>query len=155
MTRVFRMTRETGGLHCLAEIFFIQTTREFRAKFHSGAKCVRSSFNASFYIPVVCEQCLPRHYRSTLSQLRSGHCANLEAYRHKVGRADTPACPQCKAGDQDVAHLFDCAATPTSHSIDDLWLRPHSAATFLSSHPSFSLPPLDPPLPRPPPEPPP
>ena len=96
------------------------------------------------------EKTLPRHYRTTLS-----HCANLEAYRHRVGRADTPACPQCKAGDQDVAHLFDCAATPTSLSIDNLWLRPRSAATFLSSHPSFSLPPLDPPLPRPPPEPPP
>ena len=101
------------------------------------------------------EKTLSRHYRSTLSQLRSGHCASLEAYRLKVGRADTPACPQCKAGDQDVAHLFDCAATPTNLTIDDLWLRPRSVATFLSNHPSSALPPLDAPPPRPPPEPPP
>ena len=101
------------------------------------------------------EKTLPRHFRATLSQLRSGYCANLEAYRHRVGRADTPACPQCKASDQDVAHLFECAAVPTNLSTDDLWLRPRSVATFLQTHPSFTLPPLDAPLPRPPPEPPP
>ena len=101
------------------------------------------------------EKSLPRHYRSTLSQLRSGHCANLASYLHRVGRTDSPTCPQCNNGDQTVPHLFTCTASQTDLTLNDLWLRPKRVATFLSSHPSFTLPPLDAPPPRPPPEPPP
>ena len=103
----------------------------------------------------VTEKSLPRHYRSTLSQLRSGHCSNLANYLHRVGRSNSPSCPQCNNGDQDVHHLFNCPSTHTDLNVHDLWLRPKRVATFLSNHPSFTLPPLDAPPPRPPPEPPP
>ena len=52
------------------------------------------------------EKSLPRHYRSTLSQLCSGHCANLANYLHRVGRSDSLACPQCGNGDQTVSPLY-------------------------------------------------
>ena len=109
-------------------------------------------------IPLVnkSEETLPRHYRSTLSQLRSGHCANLTNYLHRVGRSDSPSCPLCGNDDQTVPHLFNCTNSPTDLNLGDLWLRPRRVANFLSAHPSFTLPPLGPPpLPRPPPEPPP
>ena len=101
------------------------------------------------------EQSLPRHYRSTLSQLRSGHCSNLANYQHRVGRSASPTCPLCGNGDQTVSHLFNCPASRTDLIVKDLWLRPKQVATFISSHPSFALPPLVAPPPRPPPEPPP
>ena len=101
------------------------------------------------------EQSLPRHYRSTLSQLRSGHCSRLASYTHRVGRSDSASCPNCSLADQSVQHLFNCPSTPTDLTAGDLWLRPKRVATYLSSHPSFDLPPLVAPLPRPPPEPPP
>ena len=41
----------------------------------------------------ITEKSLPRHYRTTLSQLRSGHCANLASYLNRVGRSDSPSCP--------------------------------------------------------------
>ena len=101
------------------------------------------------------EQLLPRHFRSTLSQLRSGHCANLSNYLHRVGRLDSPSCPHCGNSEQTVHHLFNCFSQSTDLSISDLWLRPTRVALFLSTHPSFTLPPLSLPRPRPPPEPPP
>ena len=99
------------------------------------------------------ESILPRHYRSTLSQLRSGHCNNLAAYLHRVGRSASPSCPLCSSGDQTVHHLFSCPASPSDLSIIDLWQKPTRVAAYLSSHPSFSLPPLTLPRPRPPPAP--
>ena len=101
------------------------------------------------------EKSLPRHYRSTLSQLRSGHCASLTSYTHRIGKSDSATCPNCSLEDQTVLHLFNCTSTPTDLSVGDLWLRPKRVATYLSTHPSFDLPSLAAPLPRPPPEPPP
>ena len=101
------------------------------------------------------ERVLPRPHRSTLSQLRSGHCANLANYKHRVGRVQSSACPQCGADAEDVPHVFSCPSSPTDLRVIDLWLRPRRVASFLSQHPSFDLPPLVPPPPRPPPEPPP
>ena len=99
------------------------------------------------------EQELPRHYRSTLSQLRSGHCASLSSYLHRVGRSASPTCPHCGTDIQTVHHVFCCTATPTDLSFIDLWDNPTRVANFLSTHPSFSLPPLAPPRVRPPPAP--
>ena len=101
------------------------------------------------------EQTLPRHYRSTLSQLQSGHCVNLNNYLRRVGRSATASCPYCDSDDQSVPHLFNCRSHGTNLSISDLWNKPTQVATFLSTHPSFALPPLSLPRPRPPPEPPP
>ena len=101
------------------------------------------------------ESRLPRSHRSTLSQLRSGHCAKLQSYLHRTDKADLPTCPHCKASDETVQHIFDCPSFPTDLSPSDLWSRPTRVASFLSSHLSFSLSPLDPLRDRPPPEPPP
>ena len=101
------------------------------------------------------ESRLPRIHRSTLSQLRSGHCVKLQSYLHRVDKADIPTCPHCKASDETVPHIFECLSFPTVLSLNDLWSRPTRVAAFLSSHLSFSLPSLDPPRDRPPPEPPP
>ena len=105
--------------------------------------------------PPVCpsEKLLPRPTRTTLSQLRSGHCASLRSYQARVGLAQDSTCPECSLGDHTVQHLFGCTIHPTSLSPADLWTRPGDVALFLSSLPSFSQ--VQPPRPRPPPEPPP
>ena len=107
------------------------------------------------------ERLLPRPYRSTLSQLRSGYCSRLQSYLHRVGRAPSPACPDCGAAPHTTEHLFSCPVSPTDLAPADLWTAPLQAALFISSIPSFAdLPPFPeipggPSPPRPPPEPPP
>ena len=102
---------------------------------------------------------LPRAYRSTTAQLRSGYSSSLNNYLVRVGRADTSICPRCNLDVHSPSHLFSCPRDRTHLNPVDLWLQPRDSASFLSSHPSFShLPPLPPsprPPPRPPPEPPP
>ena len=107
------------------------------------------------------ERMLPRSYCSTLSQLRSGYCSRLQSYLHRVGRAPSPACPECGSAPHTTEHLFSCPESPTDLAPADLWTAPLQAAQFISSIPAFSdLPPL-PVIPggpfpsRPPPEPPP
>ena len=95
------------------------------------------------------EQTLPRHHRSVLSQLRSGHCSSLRNYQHRIGKADSPTCPHCGASDETVHHLFNCPSHITDLTIIDLWRHPVRVANHISSHPSFDLTP-PPPLPRPP-----
>ena len=105
------------------------------------------------------ESRLPRAHRSALAQLRSGYSSSLNSYLVRVGRADSPTCPQCGVDEHSPAHLFSCPRHPTRLSPIDLWLRPTETASFLASLPSFfHLPPPPPapaPCPRPPPEPPP
>ena len=94
----------------------------------------------------VSDQDLPRAYRSALAQLRSGHCAALNSYLSRVGRSDSPTCPECGVDAQTPSHLFNCASHPTNLVPLDLWLYPRRVATFLETLPSFShLPPLPPP----------
>ena len=38
------------------------------------------------------ELTLPRSHRTTLSQLRSGHCSSLNEFRHRIGISDTTSC---------------------------------------------------------------
>ena len=101
---------------------------------------------------------LPRPYRSTLSQLRSGYCSKLQSYLHRVGRAPTPACPDCGSAPHTTEHLFSCPESPTDLAPADLWTAPLQAAQFISSIPAFSdLPPPFPVVPGglfPPPPPP-
>ena len=97
------------------------------------------------------ETFLPRPYRTTLSQLRSGFCSSLAPYRARIGRTPDPLCPSCGVEPQTVPHLFSCSSHPTSLSPVDLWDRPGLVSDFISSLPFFNLPSL----PRPPPEPPP
>ena len=102
------------------------------------------------------ESALPRYYRTTLSQLRSGQCSRLNSYRHAIGIADTDRCPGCGAAPDTVHHLFSCPAAPTDLSVEDLWSRPVEVAQYIAALPAFeSLPALEVREPRPPPEPPP
>ena len=97
------------------------------------------------------ESSLPRSYRTTLSQLRSGYCSSLNSFLERVGRAPSDRCPSCGSGPHTTAHVFSCPSHPTPLGLRDLWDRPCLTASFVSSLPFFVLPAL----PRPPPEPPP
>ena len=102
------------------------------------------------------ETTLPRHFRTTLSQLRSGQCSRLNTYRHAIGVSDTDLCPECNSVPHTTDHIFSCPAAPTDLSVEDLWHRPVEVARHLASLQAFaSLPPLETQEPRPPPEPPP
>ena len=70
------------------------------------------------------ETSLRRTQRTTLSQLRSGHCHLLNSYKHRIGREDDPQCKDCGYNNQDVNHLFDCPAHPTVMSPTKLWSMP-------------------------------
>ena len=70
------------------------------------------------------ETSLRRLQRTTLSQLRSGHCHLLNSYKHRIGREDDPQCKDCGFNNQDVNHLFDCPAHPTVMSPTKLWSLP-------------------------------
>ena len=100
------------------------------------------------------ESRLPRVYRATLAQLRSGFCNHLNSYKFKIGAAPSATCPRCDRQDDTVLHLFDCSANPTSLTVTSLWLYPLDVAAFLSSLDFPDLPPLPPPPPEPPPSPP-
>ena len=134
------------------------------AKSFLHTKYVSKAISAQEYHPLLAiktpavdksELDLPRHHRSTLSQLRSGHCTRLRAYRHRIGIADSPSCPHCGTDDETVPHLFSCPSHPTDLTISDLWNNPVRVAHHLCGHPSFNLAPPPPPLPRPPLRPPP
>ena len=83
------------------------------------------------------ERLLPRPYRSTLSQLRSGYCSRLQSYLHRVGRAPSPACPDCGDVPHTTEHLFSCPVSPTDLAPADLWTASLQAALFISSTPSL------------------
>ena len=88
---------------------------------------------------------LPRHWRSALSQLRSGFCRCLNSYRAVLDPTTSTLCPDCNADNHSVRHLFECATFPTTLLEVDLWSNPLHVARFLSLLPSFShLPPVPP-----------
>ena len=57
------------------------------------------------------EQRLNQRQRCTLSQLRSGHCHQLQDYKHRVFGEPSDICTDCGASPQDVRHLFACTNT--------------------------------------------
>ena len=98
------------------------------------------------------EKLLPRPYRTTLAQLRSGFAPALNSYLERVGRSPDGLCPSCRGAPHTTAHIFQCPSHPTLLSVRDLWDRPSAVAEQISSLP---LTVVLPPLPRPSPEPPP
>ena len=86
------------------------------------------------------EQLLPRSFRSALPQLRSGHCSRHQAYRHSVGRADDPTCPDCCSTDNTVAHLFSCPTHPTDLAPGDMWTAPLQVSQFMAGLPPVQRP---------------
>ena len=69
------------------------------------------------------ETILQRRQRTTLSQLRSGHCKLLNSYKKRLKQSDSSRCPDCGMDPQDVPHLFDCVAHPNDLSPVNLWTR--------------------------------
>ena len=78
------------------------------------------------------EKGLPRHSRTLLAQLRSGHCPKLKDYQHRINPATANICPDCGIGPHDVRHLFTCPAHRVSFHPIDLWRDPPRAAGELS-----------------------
>ena len=74
---------------------------------------------------------LPRHWRSTLSQLRSGFCRCLRSYRVVVDQSDPSSCPKCDAAEHTVEHLFQCNFFPTTLYRLDLLINPLRPVSFL------------------------
>jgi ribonuclease HI len=50
------------------------------------------------------KQIVNRQDQTLLAQLRSGHSTALQAYRHRIGIAESPMCPQCQQEPQDLEH---------------------------------------------------
>ena len=98
------------------------------------------------------EKTLPRAYRTTLAQLRSGFSPALNTYLHRINKSPDDLCPSCRGAPHTTSHLFTCGSHPTSLTVRDLWDRPCAVAEFLAT---LGLPVALPPLRRPPPEPPP
>jgi hypothetical protein len=56
------------------------------------------------------EDAFPRVTRMTMRQLRSGHCKELQSYKHKLNSAISENCPDCRLSPHIVPHLFTCPA---------------------------------------------
>jgi ribonuclease HI len=53
---------------------------------------------------------LPRKLASILSQLRTGHTP-LAKHLHRIGKVDSPICPECQQGEETLQHfMLHCAA---------------------------------------------
>ena len=70
------------------------------------------------------ETLLSRRQRTTLSQLRSGHCKLLNSYKKRLEQSDYSSCPDCGMDPQDVPHLFNCTTHPNDRSHVNLWDKP-------------------------------
>ena len=78
---------------------------------------------------------LPRHWKTTLSQLRSGFCRSLNSYRAVVDLNTPSSCPDCLSAEHTPSHLFECPVFPTTLYVIDIWSNPFHAAHFLSRFP--------------------
>ena len=78
------------------------------------------------------ETLLQRRQRTTLSQLRSGHCKLLNSYKKRLKQSDSSRCPDCGMDPQDVPRLFDCVAHPNDLSPVNLWDKPIETIRELS-----------------------
>jgi len=58
------------------------------------------------------ESLLPRSVRTTLAQLRSGHCWFLISYKARVTSGISDVCPECGVAPHSVEHLFNCQSHP-------------------------------------------
>jgi hypothetical protein len=66
------------------------------------------SFTPSRYQKLISS--LSRNSSTTLNRLRSNH-APLNAFLHRIKRADSPTCTKCEQADETIRHyLFECQA---------------------------------------------
>ena len=76
---------------------------------------------------------LTRKERSTLAQLRSGHCRHLGSYKSRIKKdANLNVCADCGTTPHDVKHLFVCPTHPTIIIPSELRSRPTDAVLELS-----------------------
>ena len=81
----------------------------------------------------ISEKEITRRERTTLAQLRSGHCRLLGSYKSRISKdASLDVCADCGKTPHDVKHLFNCPAHPTTMTPVDLWNRPVDAIRELS-----------------------
>ena len=78
------------------------------------------------------EDTLRRPQRTTLSQLRFGHCRLLNSYQNRLKPTVDPRCPDCGVNPHDVPHLFNCTAHPNDLSTVNLWDKPVESIRELS-----------------------
>ena len=78
----------------------------------------------------ISEKELTRKERTTLAQLRSGHCGLLGSYKSRISK--DASLDVCIKTPHDVKHLFNCPAHPTTMRPSDLWNRPVDAIRELS-----------------------
>ena len=75
--------------------------------------------------PIIDEETfLSGRQRTTLSQLRSGHCKLLYSHKKRLKQSDSSSCPDCGMDPQDVPQLIDCTAHPNDLSPVYLWDKP-------------------------------
>ena len=79
------------------------------------------------------ETYLTRRQRTTLSQLRSGHCKLLNSYKKRLKQTNSSSCPDCGLDLDDVPHMFNCTAHPTALTPKNLWDRNVKTIRELSS----------------------
>jgi len=53
------------------------------------------------------ESLLPRSVRTTLAQLRSGHCRLLNSYKAHITSSVSDVCPECGVAPHSIEHLWD------------------------------------------------
>ena len=78
------------------------------------------------------ETLLPRRQRTTLLQLRAGHCKLLISHKKRLKQSDSSSCPDCGMDPQDVPHLFDYMAHANDLSHVNLWDKPSETIRELS-----------------------
>ena len=78
----------------------------------------------------ISEKELTRKERTTLAQIRSGHCRLLGSYKSRISK--DASLDVCGKTPPDVKHLFNCPAHPTTMTPSDLWNRPVDAIRELS-----------------------
>ena len=98
-----------------------------------------SSLNANLLLGTIpppispSEKRLTRIQRTTLAQLRSGHCKLLGDYKVLTGLGTSAICHECLFRRQTVPHLFNCDAAPTQLTVRDLWVNPVTIMEHLVS----------------------
>ena len=78
------------------------------------------------------ESFLPRPVRTTLAQLRLGHCWLLKSYMARITTGVSDVCPECGVAPHSVEHLFNCSVHPTQLTVQDLWDNLAEVADFLN-----------------------
>ena len=81
----------------------------------------------------ISEKELTRKERTTLAQPRSGHCRLLGSCKSRISKdVSLNVCADCGKTPDDVKHLFNCPAHPTTMTPSDLWNRPVDAIRELN-----------------------